>query len=441
MRAALIVLGDTTDHGGTVVSAAPAAMADGKPVARIGDMVDCPRCQGTFPIVQGNPAMIFDGAAAAYHGCAVACGARLIASQSGMATYPGAGDEDRTPKRYFSFDEHFGAAAVSQPLRTVGEHGIDADLLSVPLVSGNGIAAVERRYVPAWISKYWGRHPSGKMQNSPQIDAGATPVVRATLYFHCTDMQLAGAAICACFDAYEAVATPHLTWLWWQDVPGGPGKSARATAKPLREWLKRMGGNDGMRFAYAGGIEPHDASPWMFRVSAPRGGAATLARQGLDSLEFSVARQFVDAHPAAFQALFVACARLLQAEHGHAGIAFDPTTAGGDPTGAIGHATTVDWLTAVNNGMVHTLGGLPALRSELPRDWFAKYDYGSGIVIQAGPEPGMGGVNRDAQPAVYVLPDRTLQRCDIADTELLACKARLLDEPRLTPASTLPGAL
>lgn len=418
MRAALIVLGDTTDHGGTVISAAPAAMAGGKPVARIGDMVDCPRCQGTFPIVQGNPAMIFDGAAAAYHGCAVACGARLIASQSAMATYPGADDEDRTPKRYFSFDEHFGAAAISQPVRSVGERGVEANLISAPLVAANSIATGAHRFIPAWLLKYWNRHPSRLMQRGSQDDAGATPVVRATLYFHCTDKHLAGAAICACFDEYDAIAKPHLTWLWWQDVPEGVGKWVRAGAKPLREWLKRLVGKDGMHFAYSGGIEPHDASPWTFRISAPRGRAATYASQGLDSLEFSVARQFVDAHPAAFQALFVACARLLQAEHGHAGVMFHPTLAGGGPPGGVRQATAVDWLTAVNNGMVHTLGGLPALRSALPRDWFAKYDYGSGIVIQAGPEPEMGAVERDAKPAMYVLPDRALQRCDIAAVPL-----------------------
>lgn len=113
MSEPLIVLGDTTDHGGTVISAAPAATSGGKPVARLGDMVECPRCQGTFPIVQGNRAMTFDGAAAAYHGCAVACGAKLIASQSEMTTLPSSGDDDLTPRRYFSFDDGFGAAAAA----------------------------------------------------------------------------------------------------------------------------------------------------------------------------------------------------------------------------------------------------------------------------------------------------------------------------------------
>jgi uncharacterized Zn-binding protein involved in type VI secretion len=118
MSEALIVLGDTTDHGGAVISAAPVATAGGKPIARLGDMVACPRCRGDFPIVQGNPAMTFDGAAAAYHGCAVACGAKLIASQSEMTTTPASGDDDLTPRRYFSFlNDTVAAAAASGPFR------------------------------------------------------------------------------------------------------------------------------------------------------------------------------------------------------------------------------------------------------------------------------------------------------------------------------------
>ncbi|WP_332879001.1 PAAR domain-containing protein [Massilia sp. S19_KUP03_FR1] len=117
MSEALILLGDATDHGGTVTSAAPVATAGGKPIARLGDMVACPRCRGNFPIVQGNPAMTFDGAAAAYHGCAVACGAKLIASQSEMTTEPAGGAGDTTPRRYFSFDEGIAAAVVSGPYR------------------------------------------------------------------------------------------------------------------------------------------------------------------------------------------------------------------------------------------------------------------------------------------------------------------------------------
>nr|WP_223810495.1 PAAR domain-containing protein [Pseudomonas coronafaciens] len=38
-------------------------------------MVTCPRCRGVFPIAEGDPDLIEDGKAIAYHGCRVACGA------------------------------------------------------------------------------------------------------------------------------------------------------------------------------------------------------------------------------------------------------------------------------------------------------------------------------------------------------------------------------
>ena len=163
MSEAVIVLGDTTDHGGEVISAAPAATAGGIPVARLGDMVACPRCQGTFPIVQGNPAMLLDGAAVAYHGCAVACGARLIASQADMTTHPGSGADDLTPRRYFSFDDDLGGAAAQVGQRVRGRFQVLNDQTDRPMggtrvrvraAGGEAIDAVtdEQGYTP-WVER------------------------------------------------------------------------------------------------------------------------------------------------------------------------------------------------------------------------------------------------------------------------------------------------
>ena len=59
------------------------------------------------------------------------------------------------------------------------------------------------------------------------------------------------------------------------------------------------------------------------------------------------------------------------------------------------------------------MGGIASLRAELPRDWFAKYDYGNGVVIQAGPEPEIAPVELDVRPAIYVLPNRVLHNVRI----------------------------
>jgi len=79
---ALIVLGDKTDHGGQVIEASGVTDTHGKGIARVGDMVTCPKKgHGTNQIVTGDNTMLIDGKAAAYHGCKTACGATLLSSQ------------------------------------------------------------------------------------------------------------------------------------------------------------------------------------------------------------------------------------------------------------------------------------------------------------------------------------------------------------------------
>lgn len=86
MGQAFITLGDTTDHGGTVISADMTWTVNGKPVARVGDKVVCRKCRGTFAISTGAPDMTGMGQALARHGDKTECGATLIASQA-LATW------------------------------------------------------------------------------------------------------------------------------------------------------------------------------------------------------------------------------------------------------------------------------------------------------------------------------------------------------------------
>jgi uncharacterized Zn-binding protein involved in type VI secretion len=78
----LIVLGDKTSHGGTVISADLTFDINGKYVARIGDMTVCPKCKGTFPITSGPSDLVdSDGNGYARHMDSTACGAKLISGQ------------------------------------------------------------------------------------------------------------------------------------------------------------------------------------------------------------------------------------------------------------------------------------------------------------------------------------------------------------------------
>ncbi|PWF47751.1 PAAR domain-containing protein [Massilia glaciei] len=86
-----IVQGDKTSHGGTVLVGSPFSDCDGKPIARVGDMVSCPERKGVFPIAEGDQSNIVDGAPVAYDGCKTACGARLVSSQIRTLTEPSSG--------------------------------------------------------------------------------------------------------------------------------------------------------------------------------------------------------------------------------------------------------------------------------------------------------------------------------------------------------------
>lgn len=83
MSRPIIRVGDKTSHGGVVVQGSPTTTSGGKPVARVGDSVTCPRkYHGPLTvIVTGDPTCIVDGAPVARHGDMTACGATLISSQ------------------------------------------------------------------------------------------------------------------------------------------------------------------------------------------------------------------------------------------------------------------------------------------------------------------------------------------------------------------------
>lgn len=78
----LIRLGDATDHGGKVISASSSMHYDGRPLARKGDEVSCPKHPKVRPnrIIDGDAAMTDGGVALALHGHRAACGCHLISS-------------------------------------------------------------------------------------------------------------------------------------------------------------------------------------------------------------------------------------------------------------------------------------------------------------------------------------------------------------------------
>lgn len=77
---AVIRLGDSTSHGGKVISATATITVHGVAVALEGDMTHCPQCNGDFAILPSGNGKKNMGRWVAYEGTVTACGATLSAS-------------------------------------------------------------------------------------------------------------------------------------------------------------------------------------------------------------------------------------------------------------------------------------------------------------------------------------------------------------------------
>jgi uncharacterized Zn-binding protein involved in type VI secretion len=74
-----IRLGDTSSHGGEMVTSSSKSPIEGPNVCRIGDLLACP-IHGLNPVVEGSPDTLAEGPPVARQGDHTACGAALISS-------------------------------------------------------------------------------------------------------------------------------------------------------------------------------------------------------------------------------------------------------------------------------------------------------------------------------------------------------------------------
>ncbi len=72
-------LGDTSSHGGTIITGSLTTMVNGRPAARMGDMHVCPiPYHGVTPIVTGSLKTTTDGRPNAGLGDITGCGAVIV---------------------------------------------------------------------------------------------------------------------------------------------------------------------------------------------------------------------------------------------------------------------------------------------------------------------------------------------------------------------------
>lgn len=86
MSLKIITVGDSTDHGGKVISGSPTHAIGGKAIARLGDKVACPQVypggkpHGINKIVTAHPSFTAGGIAVAVTDCVTECGCKLVGS-------------------------------------------------------------------------------------------------------------------------------------------------------------------------------------------------------------------------------------------------------------------------------------------------------------------------------------------------------------------------
>ena len=91
MTLKIIVVGDSTDHGGKVISGSPLHDVGGKPIARLGDQVDCPKHyddgkpHGVNKIITAHSTVTVGGIAVAVENCVTECGCKLIGASNASA--------------------------------------------------------------------------------------------------------------------------------------------------------------------------------------------------------------------------------------------------------------------------------------------------------------------------------------------------------------------
>lgn len=270
-------------------------------------------------------------------------------------------------------------------------------------------------------------------KEGPEDYVGAIPAIRAVLYFKEGYSDEMREAIAQCFDDYQNIAKEHLTWLWQDEPPKGENESIIfSKAKPIRESLRNYKKMKAFNFIYVSGKEKFATGAWEFNAS---GASEWQIINGTyqSTLSFSMPIEWVEENTKLFVDLFINFAQRLKANHGYAGYACiisrirsdqnEPTEAFlsrkwwamdvGNPylesDNLIKGIKTVNWLTAINYEWFNRIKEEEALNSELPMNWFIGYDYGTGVVIQAGTLPLGGSVEEDPLPAPYVLLNRLLK--------------------------------
>lgn len=266
------------------------------------------------------------------------------------------------------------------------------------------------------------------------VDGGGQVVVQisllATFYLDDAHTPAKREAVAACFDAYLARCGEQLRWAahpengTWQALE-------QQTVPTPQAWFetRNLDENDAWQFYYHGGRQAHEVSP--FRVY---GMGARAWEPNLSFVSFALPLTWFADHDGQFADMVLAWCRRLQPVHGYGGIGIleSPRRAlaqqhektvyamarrfpGLEVDNPVTHTLYlaegikgVNWLTVIADAWLDKLGGRDALAAQLEEP-YTLHAYPGGVMIQAGPRPELGDVNRQRPPQYYPAVARLLK--------------------------------
>ena len=246
-----------------------------------------------------------------------------------------------------------------------------------------------------------------------------------TLYFREGHTQQVRERVARCFEAYRTLCGPRLKWAHpskrgFQKLDGPPDMDpARFLREPDPDGRFEA---SGWEFYWHGGAQKEEASDLRVRAM----GAPNRRGDELGFFSASLPLSWFLDHEGNFPSLVTQWCQTLLPLHGYGGIGLieSPRLSVAQSHGASAYAlarrfpglelddpTTHilylkdgikggNWLTVLSTAYVNAVGGAQPLTRKLG-DGFEFHPYSEGVVVQAGPTPELGDVNRRIEPVRY----------------------------------------
>ena len=247
----------------------------------------------------------------------------------------------------------------------------------------------------------------------------------ATLYFDNGYTEEGREAVAHCFEQYLELYRDEVRWAMDPDSAAWHEFDRRPVATP-REWFAEgRGENDQWAFQYHGGETEDEASHFQVHGLGARKWQSDAHGQ-LSYFSAALPMTWFADHEGSFPKVVLDWCRTLRPLHGYGGIgileSLDTGVAQQNEQTVYGMARRfpglevdhplshvlflkqgikgVNWLTILGDQWVEQLGGVAALKVELGEP-FTVHEYPGGVMIQAGPKPQLGDVNRQQEIPEY----------------------------------------